>query len=72
MTREEFNNLKIGDVCRLRQGYSRGMRGTVVYIEQIGGIGYVLLRALDEFSTRGSCTNRHFRLTNYHDLIIDK
>ena len=71
MTREEFNNLKIGDICKLRRGYNEGVRGTVVYVDEVDGIGYVLLKALDEFSVQGACSNRHFRLTNFRDLIID-
>ena len=71
MTREQFKNLKIGDVCKLRQGYSKGMRGTVKYIDEVDGIGYVLLKAIDEFSVQGVCSNRYFRLTNFRDLIID-
>lgn len=72
MTREEFKTLKIGDVCALRQGYSKGMLGTVVYIEEIDDIGYAVLRAVDEFSTQGVASNRYLRVTNYRDLVIVK
>lgn len=71
MTREQFKKLKIGDVCKLRQGYSKGMCGTVEYIDEVDGVGYVLLKAIEEFSVQGTSSNRWFRLTNYRDLIID-
>ena len=47
------------------------MRGTVEYIDEVDGIGYVLLKAIDEFSVHGVCSNRYFRLTNFRDLVID-
>lgn len=72
MTREEFKNLKIGDVCSLRQGYSKGMRGTVVYKDEVEDIGYVLLKALDEFSVQGVASNRFFRLTSFRDVIVER
>lgn len=72
MTRIEFQNLKIGDICVIKRGYDQGKKCKVVYIEdEIDGCDSILVKAIDcEFSQTATHTNRWLRLTNSHELDI--
>lgn len=67
MTRQEWNDLKIGDICKLMRGKSEGQLGKVVYISGDAAC----LESLDgeNFST---CRNTHQTLTlqNWRNISL--
>jgi hypothetical protein len=68
MTRQEWSELKIGDICVLVVGDSKGMQGRVVYISG----DTACLEALgNEYFTQG-CTHRTLTLQNWRNIRIVK
>lgn len=72
MTRIQFQNLKIGDICVFKRGHDQGKKCEVVYIEDwIIGCDAILVKAIDcEFAQTAGHTNRWLRLTGSHELDL--
>jgi ribosomal protein L24 len=71
MTRIEFQNLKVGDMCVIKRGHDQGKKCRVVYIEdEIDGCDTIVVKAVDcEFSQK-THSNRYHRLLNSHELDV--
>ena len=70
MTRSEFETLKVGDIVAPKQGYDKGIKCIVRYIED----DTVLFKILEgEFDARATHSNRTFRIASWRmlDLIKD-
>ena len=72
MKRNEFENLKIGDIVVIKRGHDQGKKCKVIYIErEIDGCDSILLKAIDcEFKCSSWHSNRYLRLTGSHELDI--
>ena len=69
MTRSEFEKLKIGDIVAPKNGYDKGIKCIVRYIED----DTVLFKILEgEFDTRATHSNRIFKISNWRMLDIIK
>lgn len=72
MTRIEFQNLAVGDICVFKSGYDKGKKCEVVYIEDnVDGCDSILVRFVDqEFDARSTNGNRWLKLTRAMALDV--
>lgn len=71
MTRKEFENLKIGDICVMKIGDDKGKKCEVVYIEDdIDGCDSILVRVMDQEFTSRNNGNRWLKLTRAMALDV--
>lgn len=72
MTRREFQELLIGDICVIKMGYDKGKLCEVVYIEDsIDGCDSILVKSVDqEFDSRSTNGNRWLKLTRAMALDV--
>ncbi len=68
MTRQEWNELKIGDICELTRGEATGRRGRVVYISE----DTACLESLNGERFIHQQTSRTLTLQNWRNIIIIK
>lgn len=66
MKREEFNNLKIGDICVVKRGHDRGKKVIVRYIED----EQIVIKDLDNKPLRNVNGYTVLRLTGWRELDI--
>ena len=72
MTRKEFQELLVGDICVFNSGYDKGKKCEVVYIEDnIDGCDSILVKFVDqEFDSRSTNGNRWLKLTRAMALDV--
>lgn len=68
MTRNEFNNLKVGDYCTIMRGHDEGRECQVAYIEGES----VLVRSADGHRFNSMQHYAKLRLTNWRELKLLK
>ena len=68
MTKQEWNGLKIGDICELVRGDSKGQQGKVVYIS---GETACMEALGDEYFTQ-QWIHRTLTLQNWRNIKIVK
>lgn len=66
MTRQEWNELKIGDICELIRGDAKGQRGKVVYISE----DTACLESLNGEHFTHQQTNRTLTLQNWRNINV--
>lgn len=64
MKREEFNNLKIGDICVIKRGHDKGNKCMVMFKED----ETILIKTLEGPLSVITHSNRKFRLTNMREI----
>ena len=64
MKREEFNNLKIGDICVIKRGHDKDNKCMVMFKED----ETILIKTLEGSLSAITHSNRKFRLTNMREI----
>lgn len=66
MNKEQFNKLKVGDICVIKRGHDAGKICTVLYIKNDS----ILIEAEEGTSFKAINTNQKLRLTRYYEVDI--
>jgi len=66
MNREQFNKLKVGDICVIKRGHDKGKICTVLYIKNDS----ILIEAQEGTSFQAIDTNQKLRLTRFYEVDI--
>ena len=71
MTRIQYENLKVGDMCVINKGHDEGKKVEVVYIEdKIDECESILVRAVNCELSQITHNNKWLRLTDWRQLNI--